>query len=316
MKISLVITIFNEESTLDLLLTAIKKQTQQIDELIIVDGGSTDRSWAILKTYQQQKFFKNKLKIYQKTGNRSTGRNLAIKKTTNELIAITDAGCIPNKDWLEKLVKKQHQTQAPVVAGYYYGLAKNNFQQAVIPYVLVMPDKIDHNFLPATRSMLISKKTWQEVGGFNEQLNHNEDYAFAKELESRKIKIAIAQAAQVAWLPRKNLWSFIVMIYRFALGDAEAEIFRPKVGLILARYFLLILVLFFSLLGLFFPPVNFLTSYGLTILLLAIISYGSWAIAKNKKYVVTGWWWLPLLQISADLAVITGTVTGSLKKLN
>lgn len=316
MKLSLVITIFNEESTLDLLLTAIKKQTKQISELIIVDGGSTDQSWKILKTYQQQKFFKNKLKIYQKSGNRSIGRNLAIKKTTNELIAITDAGCIPNKDWLEKLVKRHHQTQTPVVAGYYYGLAKNSFQQAVIPYVLVMPDKIDANFLPATRSMLISKQTWQEVGGFNEQLNHNEDYAFAKELEKRKIKMAIAKEAQVAWLPRKNLWSFMVMIYRFALGDAEASIFRPKVGLIFARYFLLILVLFFSWLGLFFPPVNFLTNYGLIITLLVTVAYVIWAIAKNKKYVVTGWWWLPILQISADFAVITGTITGSLRKLD
>ncbi len=316
MKISLVITIFNEESTLDLLLNAIKKQTQQINELIIVDGGSTDRSWEILKTYQQQKFFKNKLKIYQKSGNRSIGRNLAIKKAKNDLVAITDAGCIPNKDWLKKLAKKRHQTQAPVVAGYYYGLAKNHFQQAIIPYVLVMPDKVDDNFLPATRSMLINKKTWQEVGGFNERLNHNEDYAFAKELEKRKINIEIAKEAQVAWLPRKNLWSFMVMIYRFALGDAEATIFRPKVGLIFARYFLLILVLFFSWLGLFFQPVNFLTNYGLIITLLAMIGYSSWAIGKNKKYVPAGWWWLPILQIFSDLTVIVGTVTGSLKKLD
>jgi len=311
MKLSLVITIFNEEKTLHQLLTAIEKQTLTPTEILITDGGSSDNSLKILKKFQQQKFFKNKLKIFTKYGNRSIGRNWAIKQTTNELIAITDAGCIPQNNWLEKLAEKYQQTNSPVVAGYYYGLATNNFEQAVIPYVLVMPDRVkENNFLPATRSMLITKEAWKKVGGFDESLNHNEDYDFAHKLVQAKIQISFAKDAQVGWLPRTNLRSFTKMIYRFAYGDAEANLFRPKVALIFARYFLLLLLLFFIFLNYLFKFSLLLSNFWLMVLILFFFSYCLWAIKKNLKYAKTGWYWLPALQFTSDLAVITGTVTG------
>ncbi|MCC6710933.1 MAG: glycosyltransferase [Candidatus Pacebacteria bacterium] len=313
MKLSLVITIFNEENTLNQLLTAIEKQTITPTEIIITDGGSSDNSLKVLEKIQQEKFFKNKLKIFIKKGNRSLGRNWAIKQTANELIAITDAGCIPQKNWLEKLVEKYQQTKSPVIAGYYYGLANNSFEQAVIPYVLVMPDKVnENNFLPATRSMLITKKAWKKAGGFNETLNHNEDYAFAHQLVKNNIQISFAKEAQVGWLPRTNLNSFIKMIYRFAYGDAEANLFRPKVALIFIRYFLVFLLLFFIFLNYLFKFSLLLTNFSSIVLILLFFSYCLWAIKKNLKYVKIGWYWLPVLQITSDLAVITGTVSGLL----
>ena len=50
LKVSVVVTIFNEEGTIKDLVTALLKQTRKPNEIIIVDAGSTD------KTLQQ--FFK------------------------------------------------------------------------------------------------------------------------------------------------------------------------------------------------------------------------------------------------------------------
>lgn len=313
MKLSLVITIFNEAETLTGLLTAIKNQTLLPDEVIIVDGGSTDQSLNILKNWQQQKFFHQRLKILSKKGNRSVGRNWGIKQATNELIAITDAGCLPNKNWLKKLVEKYNETKTPVIAGYYRGLANSNFEQAVIPYVLVMPDQLNEaSFLPATRSMLLTKKAWQQVGEFKENLSHNEDYAFAHSLVNQQIKIAMAKDAIVNWLPRKNLKDFAIMIFRFAYGDAEADLYRPKVALIFARYFLLAILLFFIFLNYLFNFSIYLNNFSLVFLGIVFIGYCWWAINKNQKYVKHGWYWLPVLQIVSDFAVMMGTIAGLL----
>ena len=321
MKVSLVITIFNEESSIDYLLDAIQKQTTAPDEIIFVDGGSTDTSIKILSKWKEKPFFKKRLQILEKKGNRSIGRKFAIKNAKHPWIAITDAGCIPDKNWLKELIKEQKKSNTVVIAGYYFGIPKTAFEEAVIPYVLVMPDKINPiNFLPATRSMMIKKETWKKLGGFDKKLNHNEDYAFAKKIESENIPRSFTKKAQVGWFPRKNLFSFINMIFRFAYGDAEADILRPKVIFLLTRYLIASIGLFLYYLYFISNKFSeiisnniFLKNWGILFFIAIFIFYLLWAVLKNKKYVKNGWYWLPILQLSADAAVITGTISGMLK---
>ena len=54
MTISLCITVFNEEKYITALLESIVSQTKQPDEVIIVDGGSTDKTVALIKPYQSK----------------------------------------------------------------------------------------------------------------------------------------------------------------------------------------------------------------------------------------------------------------------
>lgn len=296
MKISIVVTILNEAENIKILLSALASQSKKPDEIIIVDGGSTDATASEIKS---SKFLISKLnlKFFVRVGNRSVGRNFGVKQASGNWIAFTDAGCVPGKSWLEELVKPtlDNKEQIQVVAGYYKGLAKTAFQEAVIPYALVMPERVDAaNFLPATRSMLINKSLFESLGGFNEKLDHNEDYAFAKNLQKINCKIAFAKKAQVAWIPPKNLFEFNKMIFRFACGDAQAKIFRPKVFLIFLRYllFLILIILDLKLFALLF------------------VIYLIWSISKNNKYTKHSWFYLPLLQITSDLAVMLGTSLG------
>lgn len=305
MKTALSLTVLNEEATIDWLLRWLSWQVVEPDEIIIVDGGSTDSTVKKIKRWQKKSPFGKKIKLFQQKGNRSVGRNLAVSKTHADLIAFTDAGCIPLTKWLEELLKTQRETNAEVVAGYYIGLWKTGLQEAMIPYVLVMPDKVNpKNFLPAARSMLINKKTFQELGGFDESLSHNEDFAFAKKLEKAEIKRAFAPDAVVGWLPRKNFTEFARMIYRFALGDIEAGIIRPKIILIFARYLIFFgLLAWVLILGQLDRTNNF---FPLIILLYLLLS-----IEKNKRYTPHGWFYLPFLQIVSDWAVMAGSLTGT-----
>ncbi|OGJ37309.1 MAG: hypothetical protein A2383_01395 [Candidatus Pacebacteria bacterium RIFOXYB1_FULL_39_46] len=308
MKVSLVITCLNEESTIDWLLKGIANQVILPNEIIIVDGGSSDRTKKIITHWQKNKKIGKKIKLLTKKGNRSVGRNWGIKQAKYHWLAITDAGCIPHQNWLSELIIAQQQHQAQIVAGYYLGLPTSRFQQAVVPYVLVMPDKVrPHQFLPASRSMMISRKIWQKMGHFDEKLDHNEDYALAQKIKQAKQPIAFAKQALVYWLPRKNLLEFWKMIRRFALGDIQAGIIRPKVVLIFIRYLIFLGLLFWIIIqgtlkatGLFFPSL--------------ILLYIIWSIMKNKRYTPQSWWWLPVLQITSDLAVMWGSWQGLKKK--
>lgn len=301
----------NEAESIDSLLKALAHQTVLPKQTIIVDGGSSDTTYQKLLAFAataQGKLIG--LEVAQKTGNRSVGRNFAIQKARYDWIACTDAGCEPHPAWLYSLAQTAQETGAEVISGYYQGLAKTAFQEAVIPYALVMPDQVDPDtFLPATRSVLFTKKIWSRVGGFDELLNHNEDYAFARQLQQLKQPesgwLAFSREAVVEWRPPQTLMGFAKMLFRFAYGDAEAGAWRKKVGLLFARYGVGVALAVAAYQGMF-PWVGIIGLIG---------GYLLWSVFKNLRYVPSGWYWLPVLQVVADGAVLLGTTIGLVRYL-
>jgi len=134
MKISLIATIFNEENSIKNFLDSILLQSKNPDEIVLVDGGSTDRTIEGIKKYESRiKKKKITFKLIVKIGNRSKGRNEAIRNAASDIIVCSDAGNILDKNWLKNISKPFEDKSVDVVAGYYKGLAKNVFQKCLIP---------------------------------------------------------------------------------------------------------------------------------------------------------------------------------------
>lgn len=307
---TLITTVFNEEETIEQLIDSVISQTVLPDEFIITDGGSTDDTCNLI--IKKANKYKNiiKIKLLKVKGNRSIGRNAAIKKAKGEVILCTDAGCILDRNWVKNITTPFKNKSIDVVSGYYKGLPKTELQKALIPYVLVMSNKIDKdNFLPATRSMAFKKKVWEKISGFNNNLNHNEDYDFAIRLKKYNAKIFFAERAIVNWIPRSSLKQFFKMFFRFAFGDGEMHYFRPTIFYLYLRYFLAFyLLILFYLYNSIVPIITLFIFFFLYTLL---------TIKKNKKYLRTkkGIFFSVIIQILSDVAVIIGTTFGAFKSV-
>lgn len=124
MKISFITTVYNEEKSIERFLDSLMIQGKKSDEVIIVDGGSSD------ETVRKITEHKIKAKVFIKKGNRSIGRNEAIRKATGDTILCSDAGNILDKDWVKNISEPFYDSNIDVVAGYYQGKAATIFQKS------------------------------------------------------------------------------------------------------------------------------------------------------------------------------------------
>lgn len=276
MKVSVCITVFNESrESIKKLLDALNTQTIKPDEIIIIDA----------KDYNNC--------------SRSKGRNIAIKKAKNEIIAITDAGCIPHKDWLEKITAPFKDTDADAVAGSYRMIASNNFEKAESVFLGVAQKDIDSEFMPSARSVAFTKSIWKKAGGFPEDLNDTaEDTVFNLNLIKVGAKFTVAKNAVVDWYMPNSIYDFAKKIYKYAKGDVESGIWWHPVkkwkthNIKTLTVFLRYLILIFVLLKLGYP--FFLSLFFVYIL---------WAYRKAG-------WLGTILQPISDMSVMAGFIAG------
>ena len=78
MKISIIVTCYNQEAFLEETLNSIAQQTYSNWECIIIDDGSTDNSAQIAKKWQEKD--SRFLYFYQENKDRSAARNAGIDK--------------------------------------------------------------------------------------------------------------------------------------------------------------------------------------------------------------------------------------------
>lgn len=315
--IGIAITVRNEKNSIKPLLQSILEQAMSPAEVIVTDGYSNDGTFEILEVYREH-FKKKGIKFnaFQVTGNRSKGRNAAIKQISTNKVLVTDAGCTLHKDWVKKM-DTGFASGADVVSGYYkpYGAGQKNsqtiFQKCLAAYTSVMPDSLDEDsFLPSSRSIGFTKKAWEKVGGYDESLDYAEDLVFARALKAKGLQFVMVKDAIVYWPQRRSLAAAINQFYEYALGDGYVQYFRPTAAFLFGRYLVGAALLVFSLMtG---------NARALSLLGLLFAMYLAWAIRKNYRYVNNprALIYLPLLQITSDLTVIAGNVQGVIRKLD
>jgi glycosyltransferase involved in cell wall biosynthesis len=229
MKVSVIVTVFNEGAAIDRLLDSLAAQTRPPDEVVVVDGGSADDTLAVLQAYAAGG--RLPLRVLVEPGaNISRGRNLAIAAACGDVIASTDAGVRLAPGWLAELTAPFEAPDPPqVVAGFFIPDPHGAFEIAMGATVLPTLAEIDPaRFLPSSRSVAFTKAAWQASGGYPEWLDYCEDLIFDFRLRDAYGPFAFAPRAVAHFRPRGDLRSFFRQYYRYARGDGKADLWRKR----------------------------------------------------------------------------------------
>lgn len=310
-KVSVVVTVRNEERTVGMLIESILKQTRKASEVVMVDGGSGDRTVEIIKKYQKKS---KEIRLIVEKGTIAHGRNTAVKRANNEIIAQIDGGCVAREDWLEKIVKPLEDQTVGLAAGFYEMTGEGDFQKVIRGYFGVTPEKYDEkSFMPSARSVAFRKKVWKEVGGYEEGLaGAGEDTLFNYRVLKEGIKTIRVKGAVVDWELPKTWGEAVRKWYGYAKGDGQALIWWHPAQ----RYATHTLKIW----GVY---VRYLIAVGLVImgereniywylLIFMGIIYAGWIIKKNRDAArdAGAILWLTGVQVSSDLAVMAGFLSG------
>lgn len=240
--VSLVVTVRNEHDSVGTWLETLAQQTRQPDEVIVVDGGSSDGTLAVVRDFASNSMIKVKV-IAAGEVNIARGRNIGIQEAAHPIIATTDFGCELESQWLENLILPfELDPEVEVVAGWYRPTAHTWWGRAAASHLVPALCQVDpQSFLPSARSMAFRKYAWDVVGGYPEWLTSTgEDTYFGLELKRCCRKWAFVPDATVRWSAPETLQAAVRKAYRWSMGDGEAGLFPERYRRLAARSLLCI----------------------------------------------------------------------------
>ena len=218
-QVSIVVTVLNESENIGSLLDNLLKQSRVFDEIIIVDGGSTDGTVEKIREYSK---INCHIRVIVEPGlNIAQGRNVAIQEAIYPIIAVTDCGCRPHRKWLEELIRPfEENNSIDVVTGFVrlesHNLFENYSGLLTLPGMLT---EIDENKYPIYgRSAAFKKEVWERAGGYPEWLYTAEDSLFEEKLRKMGANIKLAKDSIVHWRPRKTFRKMGKMFYLYGKG--------------------------------------------------------------------------------------------------
>jgi glycosyltransferase involved in cell wall biosynthesis len=317
MKVSVIVTVLNEGLAICRLLDSLAAQSRQPDEVVIVDGGSTDDTLSILHKYAGQGHLPLRI-LVEPGANISRGRNVAVAAASGDVIASTDAGVSLAAEWLAELVAPfKSQNPPQVVAGFFVPDPQSVFEIAMGATVLpVLADIDPDRFLPSSRSVAFTPSAWEAAGGYPEWLDYCEDLIFDFRLRDLYQPFAFAPKAVVHFRPRSSLSSFFKQYYQYARGDGKADLWRKRHAIRYLTY--LVAAPLLLILGWLVSPWYWVLGISLAVVGLFAKPYRRlWPLLHTLDWAqrLRAISWVPIIRVAGDLAKMLGYPAGWLWRI-
>jgi len=206
-RVSAVITAYNSEAFIAEAIQSILKQSRAVDEIVVVDDGSTDTTRRIVAEFADQgiKF------IQQQNRGAGAARNKGIRETSGEFIAFLDADDIwlENKTLLQVNYLNAHPESA-LVSGFarWWNVAKNTVRiSGKVPRSMntLRREILVHNVLGNPSMVMVRRSALAEVGVFSEEIRWGQDWELWQRLVERYDATVIPEPLTIYRWHKDNL---------------------------------------------------------------------------------------------------------------
>lgn len=230
MKVTLVATVKDAAAHVGAFLASIQAQTRAPDEVVIVDGGSADGTLEVLRAAPW-------ITVIEEPGaNIARGRNVAIRAAAHDAIAVSDADCVLDPEWLERIVAPL-ESGADVSMGLYRPLVGSFFELCAAAISIREPHEVrEDRFMPSARSVAFRREGFERAGGYPEWLALGEDMYLNHRWRRLGVRMDLAPGAVVFRRPRPDLRSYWRQFAGYAEHDAVGGMHTGRHALRFAVY--------------------------------------------------------------------------------
>lgn len=228
-RISLYIPCFNSERYVAPTIEAALRQTLVPDEILIIDGGSANRTVEVAARYP--------VRIIRQEYNKGVAadRNTAIRHSRNDLVAAIDADCVAAPDWLEKLAAVFDDPNVALAGGMLregvLDSAADRWRQVHMPQDWGNERLLNPSFVYG-HSTMVRKKVVEECGWYGEELRlSGEDMDISRKIRARGYNTIYEPAAQVTHLRQDTVRSVMATYWKWNWYGID----RMRLGYILYR---------------------------------------------------------------------------------
>ena len=186
-NISVVIPLYNSETTIIPTLQSVEKQTKisYIKEIIVIDDGSTDSSKQLVNNYISICKIPIIL-ISKKNGGVSSARNLGMKHSSGQWIALLDSDdlWIPEKIEMQCKILREHPDIDFLGGNMNETTLRIYFKKITKLYKANIKD-VCITMFPQPSTVIFKKKIYEEIGGFDINQRYAEDGNYFLKICSR-----------------------------------------------------------------------------------------------------------------------------------
>jgi glycosyltransferase involved in cell wall biosynthesis len=190
--ISVIIPVYNAEKYIDNLLHSLMNQDfpKNNFEIIIVNDGSTDNTCSQLLRWKKEIPNFNIISI--SNSGPGIARNKGVEIAKGEIIAFTDADCIPPLDWLKRIYEEFEKNPEICIV---YGAVSSNIRGKLLPFFISFEIKGEYI---SPSNMAIKKEYFISLKGFDASFSYlAEDWEFTYRVKKKGVKIKFCENIKV-----------------------------------------------------------------------------------------------------------------------
>jgi glycosyltransferase involved in cell wall biosynthesis len=218
MKVSAYIPCFNNRETLPKVIASVRAQTVPVDDLFVVDDGSTDDSVALFESVGVESL--------RQSGNlgRGAARARAMKRSKGDFVLCVDATNLLPPDFLARALRWFDDAKVAAVFGR---ISQRPARNAVERwrgrhlFKLDVPFTVKHRAALITYGTLVRKAAVEAVGGFDPLLKHSEDSDLGHRLAAANWDVVFDPSLHVISIAHNTLPEVLERYWRWYAGKDE-----------------------------------------------------------------------------------------------
>jgi glycosyltransferase involved in cell wall biosynthesis len=227
-NVALICTVLNEADGIREWLESLSAQTVKPNQLIIIDGGSSDTTVTEIQEFADLLKFKVTVEVIPKASP-AVGRNSALDLVSDsvDFVLFVDAGCKYEPNFISHFVNACDLTSEPIAVAGTWRADSNDprIARKLTPSWANWNLHDWNKYLPSARAFGLNRQALNLGIRFPEWLTMSgEDTAFMVECKQKIKNWKILVTPRVDWLAPRNEDNLRIVERRYALGDGESGV--------------------------------------------------------------------------------------------